>query len=143
MWKEFKEFAIKGSVIDLAVGVIIGGVFGKFVSSLVEDVLMPPLGLLIGKVDFSNLFINLSGGEYASLDAAKKAGAATINYGMFLNNLIGFLITAFAIFLVVKAINRLRREGEDKAAEAPPAPPEPTGEEKLLTEIRDLLKVRN
>lgn len=143
MWKEFKEFAIKGSVIDLAVGVIIGGVFGKFVSSLVEDVLMPPLGLLIGKVDFSNLFINLSGGEYASLDAAKKAGAATINYGMFLNNLIGFLITAFAIFLVVKAINRLRREGEDKAAEAPPAPPEPTGEEKLLIEIRDLLKVRN
>lgn len=143
MWKEFREFAIKGSVIDLAVGVIIGGVFGKFVSSLVEDVLMPPLGLLIGKVDFSNLFINLSGGEYASLDAAKKAGAATINYGMFLNNLIGFLITAFAIFLVVKAINRLRREGEDKAAEAPPAPPEPTGEEKILIEIRDLLKVRN
>lgn len=116
MLKEFKEFAMKGSVLDLAVGVVIGGAFGKIVSSLVEDLLMPPLGLLLGRVDFSNLYVNLSGQEYESLAKAKEAGAATLNYGLFLNTILSFLIVAFAIFLLVKQINRLRRE------EPPPAP---------------------
>ncbi len=108
--KEFKEFAVKGNVMDMAVGVIIGASFGKIVSSIVEDIIMPPLGLLIGKVDFTNLFVNLGAGAYPTLDAAKKAGAATINYGVFLNNVISFLIVAFVVFLLVKQVNRLRRE---------------------------------
>lgn len=120
MFKEFKEFAIKGNVMDLAVGVIIGAAFGKIVTSLVSDVLMPPLGLLLGKVDFSNLFLSLSGTQYASLDEAKKAGAATLNYGLFLNTVIEFLLVAFAVFLLVKQVNRLRRE--------PPPPPPATKE---------------
>lgn len=136
MLKEFKEFAIKGNVIDMAVGVVIGGAFGKIVNSLVADVIMPPIGLLLGKVDFSNLFLNLSGKPVESLAEAKKAGLATLNYGLFLNTCIEFLIIAFAIFLVVKQINRLKRE----APPAPAAPPEPSNEEKLLAEIRDLLK---
>jgi large conductance mechanosensitive channel len=103
MFKEFKEFAIKGNVMDLAIGVILGGAFGKIVSSFVADVLMPPIGLLLGKVDFSNLFISLSGNSYASLADAKKAGAATLNYGLFINQVIDFTIVAFAIFLVVNA----------------------------------------
>ena len=119
MWNEFKQFAIKGSALDLAVGVIIGAAFGKIVSSLVDDVLMPPLGLIIGKVDFSNLFLNLSGKHYDSLAAAKAAGAATINYGVFLNNVIDFLIVAFVIFLLVKQVNRLKA----KEAPAPAAAP--------------------
>ena len=135
---EFKEFAMKGNVIDLAVGVIIGGAFGKIVSSLVDDILMPPVGLLTGKVNFSNLYLNLSGQPYASLEEANKAGAAVIRYGAFLNNAITFLIVAFAVFLLVRAINRLRRE----EAAAPAAPPAPTNEEKLLMEIRDLLATR-
>jgi large conductance mechanosensitive channel len=135
---EFKEFAMKGNVIDLAVGVIIGGAFGKIVSSLVDDILMPPVGLLTGKVNFSNLYLNLSGQQYASLEEANKAGAAVIRYGAFLNNMITFLIVAFAVFLLVRAINRLRRE----EAAAPAAPPAPTNEEKLLMEIRDLLATR-
>ncbi len=118
MWKEFKEFALRGNVIDMAVGIIIGGAFGKIVSSLVNDVLMPPIGLLLGKVDFSNLYINLSGVRYASLAEAKAAGAPTINYGAFLTTVIDFLIVAFVIFLVVRAINRLRRE-RPAAAPAP------------------------
>jgi large conductance mechanosensitive channel len=119
MWKEFKEFAMKGNVLDLAIGIIIGAAFGKIVSSLVDDLLMSPIGLLLGKVDFSNLFVNLSGQAYDSLAAAKAAGAPTLNYGVFLNTIINFLIVAFAIFLLVKQINRLKRE----PAPAPPGPP--------------------
>lgn len=116
MLKEFKEFAIRGNVLDLAVAVIMGGAFGKIVTSLVNDILMPPIGVLLGKVDFSNLFINLSGQAYASLAEAKAAGAATINYGVFLNTVIDFVIVAFVIFLLIKQVNRLKRE-------APPAAP--------------------
>jgi large conductance mechanosensitive channel len=118
MFKEFKEFAMRGNVLDMAIGIIIGAAFGKIVSSFVADVLMPPIGLLLGKVDFSNLFLNLSGQSYASLEAAKAAGAATLNYGMFLNTVIDFLIVAFAIFLLIKQVNRLMPKKE----EAPAAP---------------------
>ncbi len=106
MLKEFKEFAMRGSVVDLAVGVIIGAAFGKIVSSLVEDVIMPPIGLLLGHVNFSELFINLSGKTYATLEAAKAVGAPTLNYGIFLNSVVNFLIVAFAVFLVVQQVNR-------------------------------------
>lgn len=136
MLKEFKEFAIKGNVIDMAVGVVIGGAFGKIVNSLVADVIMPPIELLLGKVDFTNLFLNLSGTPVASLAEAKAKGLATLNYGVFINTTFEFLIIAFAIFMVIKQINRLKRE----APAAPAAPPEPSNEEKLLAEIRDLLK---
>jgi len=118
MLKEFKEFAMRGNVLDMAVGIIIGAAFGKIVSSLVEDVLMPPIGLLLGKVDFSSLFINLSGQSYPSLEAAKAAGAATLNYGIFINAIINFLIVAFAIFLLIKQVNRFTAKKE----EAPAAP---------------------
>ncbi len=107
MFKEFRDFAMRGNVIDLAVGVIIGAAFGKIVSSLVTDVLMPPLGLVLGKVDFSSLFISLSGDHYDSIAQAKAAGAATLNYGLFINNIIDFVIVAFAMFIVVRQINRL------------------------------------
>ncbi len=119
MLKEFKEFAMRGNVIDLAVGVIIGAAFGTIVKSLVDDVLMPPIGLLVGGLDFSNLFVSLSGQHYPSLAAAKEAGAPTINYGLFLNNVLNFVIVAFAIFLLVRQINRLKRE-------TPVPPPAPT-----------------
>ena len=119
MLKEFKEFAMRGNVIDMAVGIIIGAAFGGIVQSLVNDVIMPPIGLLMGGVDFSDLFINLTGGEYASLAAAKEAGAATINIGVFINTVLNFLIVAFAIFLLIRAINELKRN-EKKAPE--PAP---------------------
>jgi len=115
--QEFKKFALQGNVLDMAIGIIIGAAFGKIVSSLVADVLMPPIGLLVGKIDFSSLFLNLSGQDYASLAAAKAAGAPTINYGIFLNNILDFLIVAFVIFLLVKQVNRL------KAKEAPAAAP--------------------
>jgi len=108
MYREFKEFIMRGNVVDLAVAVVIGAAFGKIVTSFVEDVLMPPIGLALGGVDFSNLFINLSGNAYPSIAAAKAAGAATLNYGIFLNNIINFLIIAFAIFLVIKSINRMQ-----------------------------------
>jgi large conductance mechanosensitive channel len=108
MYQEFKEFIMRGNVVDLAVAVVIGAAFGKLVTSFVEDVLMPPIGLALGGVDFSNLFINLSGNAYPSIAAAKAAGAATLNYGIFINNIINFLIIAFAIFLVIKAINRMQ-----------------------------------
>lgn len=121
MLKEFREFAIKGNMLDMAVGIIIGAAFGKIVTSFVEDVIMPPIGLVLGRVDFSGLFINLSGTPYPSLAAAKAAGAATINYGLFLNNVISFLIVAFAVFLLVKGVNRLRRQ-EEAAAEATDKP---------------------
>jgi large conductance mechanosensitive channel len=117
MLKEFKEFAMRGNVVDMAVGIIIGAAFGKIVSSFVADVLMPPIGLLLGKVDFSNLFINLSGQSFPSVDAAKAAGAATLNYGMFLNTVIDFLIVAFAIFLLIKQINRFTAKKEEAPAE--------------------------
>jgi len=117
MFKEFKEFAMRGNVLDLAIGIVIGAAFGKIITSFVSDILMPPIGLLFGKADFSNLFINLSGGHYDTLQAAKEAGAATINYGLFLGAVIDFLIVAFAIFLVVRGINRMKRK---------PAEPTPT-----------------
>lgn len=109
MWKEFKQFAARGNVLDLAIGVILGAAFGKIVSSFVADIMMPPIGLLVGKVDFSNLYINLGKGSFPSLIEAKKAGAPTINYGLFLNQSIDFLIIAFAIFLLMKGINALQR----------------------------------
>ncbi len=118
MLKEFKEFAMRGNVLDLAVGLVIGAAFGGIVTSFVNDILMPPIGLLVGKVDFSNLFINLSGTAYATLKDAKAAGAATLNYGLFLNTLINFLIVAFAVFLLVKQVNRLRRPAPAPAAPA-------------------------
>ena len=118
MLKEFKEFALRGNVLDMAIGIIIGAAFGRIVTSVVNDILMPPIGVLLGKVDFSNLFINLSGGSYSSFSAAKAAGAATINYGLFVNALIDFIIVAFVIFLLVKQINRLKRQPEA----APSAP---------------------
>jgi large conductance mechanosensitive channel len=116
MFKEFKEFAMRGNVIDLAVGVIIGAAFGKIVSSFVEDVIMPPIGLLLGHVNFSDLYINLSGKTYETLKAAKEAGAPTLNYGIFLNSVINFLIVAFAVFLVVHQVNRWTRKPEAPAA---------------------------
>lgn len=109
MLKEFKEFAMRGNVLDMAIGIIIGGAFGKIVSSFVNDVLMPPIGLLLGGVDFSNLFVSLGGGEFASVAAAEAAGAPILKYGVFLNTVIDFLIVAFAIFLMIRAINRLQR----------------------------------
>jgi len=119
MLKEFKEFAMRGNVLDMAVGIIIGAAFGKIVSSFVADVLMPPIGLLLGKVDFSGLFLNLSGTHYASLGGAKAAGAPTLNYGVFINTVIDFLIVAFAIFLLIQQINRLQKQ----PAPAPAGPP--------------------
>lgn len=116
MIKEFKEFVVKGNVLDMAVGIIIGASFGKVVTSFVNDVMMPPIGLLLGKVDFSNLFINMSGKSFESLTDAKKAGAATLNYGLFLNTTIDFLIVGFAIFILVRQVNRLKRQ---KPAAAP------------------------
>jgi len=121
MFKEFKEFAIKGNVIDMAVGIIIGAAFGTIVNSLVQDVIMPPIGLLLGNVDFSNIFAVLKEGKvagpYASVAAAKSAGAVTVNFGVFINTIISFVIVAFAVFLLVRTVNKLRRE------EAPPAAP--------------------
>ncbi len=117
MFKEFKEFAIRGNVLDMAVGIILGAAFGRIVTSFVEDMLMPPIGLLLGKVDFSNLFLSLTGQAFDSLAAAKAAGAATLNYGLFFNHVINFLIVAFAVFLLIRQVNRLKR------AEAAPAAP--------------------
>lgn len=115
MLKEFKEFIARGNVIDLAVGVVIGAAFGKIVDSLVKDMIMPPIGLLLAKVDFSNLYINLSGDRYETLAEAQKAGAATINYGLFISNIISFVIVAFAVFLLLRQINRLRRTANEGA----------------------------
>jgi len=137
MLKEFRDFAMRGNVLDMAIGVIIGGAFGKIVSSLVSDLLMPPIGLLMGKVDFSSLFVNLSGAPQPSLAAAKDAGAPTLNYGVFLQSIFDFLIIAFAVFLLVRQVNRFRQEAP------PPPPPGPTNEEKLLMEIRDALTGRH
>jgi large conductance mechanosensitive channel len=117
MLKEFKEFAMRGNVLDMAVGIIIGAAFGKIVNSLVNDVIMPPIGLLLGKVDFSSLFINLSGQEVPSLAAAKEMGAATLNYGAFINTIIDFVLVAFAIFLLIKQVNRFMKKKEEAPAE--------------------------
>ena len=142
MFKEFREFAVKGNVVDMAVGIIIGAAFGKIVDSLVKDVIMPPIGLILGNVDFANLFAVLKAGTapgpYPTVEAAQKAGAITVNYGVFINNIISFVIVAFAVFLLVRAINRMRRTEEAKNAAAPP--PAPRDEVVLLTEIRDALK---
>lgn len=137
---EFKEFAIKGNAMDMAVGMIVGVAFGKIVNSLVEDIIMPPIGKIMGNVDFTNLFINLGSGEFASLAAAKQAGAATINYGVFLNQVVSFLIVSMAVFALVKVLNGLKRE-RDAAREAVNQE-EPPRQEVLLSEIRDLLKAR-
>ena len=139
MWREFREFAMRGNVVDLAVGIILGAAFTTIVNSLVNDIIMPPIGLGIGGIDFSNLFVTLKGGSYPTLEAAKAAGAVTVNYGLFLNAVLRFVIVAFAVFLLVKQINRLRWQ---EAAEAPPPPPEPPRQELLLAEIRDLLSAR-
>ena len=117
MLKEFKEFAVRGNVLDLAIGVIIGAAFGKIVTSLVDDVIMPPVGMLLGRVDFTNLFVDLSGKHYPSVAAAKAAGAPTVNYGIFLNTVLSFLIVAFVVFLIVREVNKMRR-GEEKPAAA-------------------------
>src|SRR5512143_3877322 len=124
MLKEFRDFAMKGNVLDMAIGIIIGVAFGKIISSFVADIMMPPLGLLMGKVDFTNWFVTLSGGSYATLAQAREAGAVTLNYGTFLNTVIDFVIIAFVIFMMVKQINRLKRE-----APPPPAPAEPPKQE--------------
>ena len=137
---EFRNFAFKGNVVDLAVGVIIGAAFGKIVDSLVKDLIMPPIGLLLGKVDFSNLFVvfreGATAGPYISVEAAQKAGAVTFNYGLFINTVISFLIVAFAVFMLIRAMNKI------KAEEPAPAPPPPATPEDilLLREIRDALK---
>ncbi|HCM42229.1 MAG TPA: large conductance mechanosensitive channel protein MscL [Candidatus Omnitrophica bacterium] len=134
--QEFKDFAMKGNVVDMAVGVIIGGAFGKIVSSLVNDLIMPPIGKLLGGVDFSSLFIDMSGVGYVSLAEAQKAGAATINYGVFLNTVINFLIVAFCLFMVIKGMNTMKK----KEAAKPGVPVVAPRNEILLEEIRDLLK---
>ena len=140
MFKEFKEFAVKGNVVDMAVGIVIGVAFGTIVKSLVNDILMPPIGLLLGGIDFSNFFVVLGAGTtnpgpYPALADAQAAGAVTINYGVFVNSVISFVIVAFALFLVVRAMNRLRTKKEEKPAQ----PPEDV---LLLREIRDVLKAK-
>jgi large conductance mechanosensitive channel len=136
MFKEFKDFAMRGNVVDMAVGIIIGAAFGKIVSSFVNDVIMPPIGLLMGGVDFSNLFVDLSGTGYASLAAAETAGAPIIKYGVFINTVLDFLIVALAIFMVIRAMNTMKKKEEEKPAE----PPKPSDEAVLLAEIRDALR---
>ena len=138
MLKEFKEFAMRGNVIDMAVGIIIGAAFGKIVTSLVNDVIMPPIGLLMGNVDFSNLFVNSSGGDYATRRGSQAAGAPILKYGIFINTVLDFVIVAFVIFLVIRALNTLKSKQEA----APPPPARADGREKLLTEIRDTLRRR-
>lgn len=139
MFKEFRDFALKGNVVDLAIGVVIGAAFGAIVSSIVDDLFMPLIGLVLSGIDFSNLFIVLNNPNniaVPSVVAAKEAGVATLNYGLFINAVVKFTIVAFVLFMVVKAINRLRRQ----EAAAPAAPPAPTAEEKLLMEIRDAIR---
>ena len=142
MLKEFREFAMRGNVIDMAVGVIIGAAFGRIVESMVKDLIMPPIGLLLGNVDFANLFWVMRPGTvpgpYLTVDAAQKAGAVTFNYGMFVNNVVSFVLVAFAVFLLVRSINRMRRKQAENPAEAPP----PAEDVLLLREIRDELKKR-
>ena len=136
MLNEFKKFAMRGNVVDMAVGIIIGAAFGKIVSSLVNDLIMPPIGMLMGGVDFSNLFLDLSQTGYASLAIAEEAGAPIIKYGVFINTVLDFVIVAFAIFMVIRGMNSLKKKEE----EAPEEPPKPSPEVELLTEIRDSLR---
>ena len=143
MLREFKEFAMRGNVLDMAVGIIIGAAFGTIVNSFVYDVIMPPIGLALGGVDFTNMFVTLregakAAGPYASLADAKAAGAVTLNYGLFANSIVSFIIVAFAIFMIVKGANALKQ----KQAEAPAAPPAPTADQKQQAEIRDQQKAR-
>ena len=135
MLKEFKEFALRGNVVDMAVGIVIGAAFSTIVKSLVDDILMPPIGVVTGGVDFSNMFVALNGEHYDSLAQARQAGAPTVNFGVFVNNVIAFVIVAMALFLVIKAMNHLRRRQE----EAPATEPPPSQEVQLLREIRDAL----
>ena len=135
MLKEFKEFALRGNVVDMAVGIIIGAAFSTIVRSLVDDIIMPPIGVVTGGVDFSNMFITLNGEHYESLAQARQAGAATLNFGVFINNVISFMIVAFVLFMVIKAMNQLRRKQE----EAPATEPPPSREVQLLEQIRDAL----
>ncbi len=135
MLKEFKDFAMRGNVVDLAVGFILGGAFSTIVSSLVKDVIMPPVGLMMGGVDFSGLFYSLDGQAYESLAVAQEVGAATINYGLFINNVISFIVVALALFFLIRGINSMKKKEEA----APAAPSKPSNEEVLLAEIRDLL----
>jgi large conductance mechanosensitive channel len=139
MLNEFKEFALRGNVVDMAVGIVIGAAFSLIVKSLVDDIIMPPIGVMTGGVDFSNIFIALNGESYASLAVAREAGAPTVNIGLFINNVISFLIVAFVLFMVIKAMNRLRRKQE----EAPQTEPAPSREVQLLEDIRDALVNRN
>jgi large conductance mechanosensitive channel len=140
MLKEFRDFALRGNVVDMAVGIIIGAAFGKIVASMVDDLLMPPIGQLLGNMDFSDLFIDLSGAGHETLAAAKAAGAATLNYGVFVHPAVNFTIVAFALFLVVKGMNALKRKAEKEQQAAPP--PAPSAEVVLLQEIRDVLRAR-
>src|SRR5262245_42053091 len=133
MLQEFKEFALRGNVVDMAVGIVIGAAFSTIVRSLVDDIIMPPLGFITGGVDFSNMFVALDGQHYPSLATARQAGAPTLNFGVFINNVISFVIVAFALFMAIKAMNRLRRKQE----EDPASEPLPSREVELLTEIRD------
>lgn len=142
MLNEFKKFAVKGNMLDMAVGIVIGGAFATIVSSLVADIITPPIGMLMNGVNFGDLFVVIQAGDtagpYTTLAAAREAGAVTVNYGNFINALISFLIVAWALFMVVRGFNTLKA----KEAAAPAAPPAPSGEEKLLAEIRDLLRQR-
>ena len=143
MWNEFKEFAVKGNVVDMAVGIIIGAAFGTIVKALVDGILMPPIGLLLGDVDFSNIFTVLKEGAtpapYVSLEAAQEAGAVVMQWGALINTIISFLIVAFAVFVFVKWVNNLKKEAEEEVADAP-AEPELSIDQQLLSEIRDLLQ---
>ncbi|MEM6489834.1 MAG: large conductance mechanosensitive channel protein MscL [Pseudomonadota bacterium] len=139
MLNEFKEFAVKGNVVDMGVGIVIGAAFTTIVTSFVEDIVNPIVGLFTGGIDFSGLFLNLSGQDVASAAAAKEGGLAVITYGVFINALISFLIVAWILFFVIKGVNALKRAAEEPEAEEPEAPSEPSEDVKLLTEIRDLL----
>jgi large conductance mechanosensitive channel len=137
MLKEFKEFAVKGNVVDMGVGIVIGAAFTSIINSLVNDIINPIIGVITGGIDFSNFFVNLGAGEYESLAAAQAAGAPTVNYGLFVNAVISFLIVAWILFFLIRAVNQLRKAAEE--APAPPETPEPAADVRLLTEIRDLL----
>lgn len=138
MFQEFREFAMRGNVVDMAVGIVIGGAFGTIVQSFVNDILMPPIGLAMGGVDFKDVFVTLKGPAAATVEQAQEAGAVTLNIGLFVNAIISFLIIAFALFLVIQAMNRLRRKQDEEPEKAPPPP----RQEMLLEEIRDLLAKR-
>ena len=137
MFKEFKEFALRGNVVDMAVGIIIGAAFTTIVRSMVDDIIMPPFGVVTGGVDFSNMFVALNGEHYDSLAQARQAGAPTVNFGVFINNVISFMIVAFVLFMAIKGMNQLRRKQEEEPATEPP----PSQEVQLLQQIRDVLVV--